>query len=470
MAQALSKATEELLDGLTKLQQRSQELPIGEAIRVSSLTEGLGFIYEKIRNALLLHEEHLWTKDAIFRILKRRFYEMLAGRKIARPLLEELIPSRYLENNSLAEGWVYEVDAVLEKYRRVFLILEACPRSRKENAYLKELELWFLGIAATELEETLFQAHHDRAFVTFFFRAMKERIVLPASLRKVNLNLEFYLASYRNFLMADNDMEAWTLFRLYFPEWENPRREFIEEIARDLAAVKARINAILRRPLRKELDRIFKKHSFLVDFLRELIARDPESARALLSDPDSLEKELRRHYQAKLSSLKRRLQRSVFRSAIFVLALKAFSAAVFEIPYLLANQELNLFFLTSTTLLPALLVFGIGRLIRVPDSEDNFLQFVMAFQKLIRQPDGEVVLDNLHLPKTRSIFGEVFITFGILVFLLAFFNFNWPSAILLLLFLSFAALLIIRFQKTAKGYFWGEEQDHPFLGELSLLG
>ena len=79
MARQLSRATEELFRELGELSFKlERERGEGEVIQVSDLTRGLGFLYEKIRNVLDYHEEHLWAKNAIERILKRRVHEILA--------------------------------------------------------------------------------------------------------------------------------------------------------------------------------------------------------------------------------------------------------------------------------------------------------------------------------------------------------------------------------------------------------
>jgi len=83
--ESLSQYTKNLLE---KIQDASTQKKEGDEfatspITVSNLTSGIEFLYEKIRNALEYREEHLWLKDAILRILKRRFFEILAKKKSA---------------------------------------------------------------------------------------------------------------------------------------------------------------------------------------------------------------------------------------------------------------------------------------------------------------------------------------------------------------------------------------------------
>jgi len=156
-ASGLSAETKELLEKIQQLNAQKEEAGPGiDLISVSNLTSGIEFIYEKVRNALDYHEEHLWLKNAILRILHRRLDEILAKQEIGKGLIEELIRGRYLENNCWPESKGREVDLILEKYRRVIEIIET--ETALSEKTTSRLEQWFLGIAATIFLDTSRQA------------------------------------------------------------------------------------------------------------------------------------------------------------------------------------------------------------------------------------------------------------------------------------------------------------------------
>lgn len=474
MATTLSRETEELLETLAKLTYETRhEGPGGEPIKVSSVTRGLGFLYEKIRNALDYHEEHLLTKNALFRILKRRLLEVIRGKKIGRAILEELIRGHYLENNAVPEGWALAIDEVLAKYHEVLLQLEEAHRVEEEESDLRDLQLWFLQLGAAEVEELLHQSHHDRAFISFFYEAMRQRIEIDPEVHVPDLDLQLYLASYRNFLLADEAMEAYTLFRLYFQEWENPRPEFLQELAKDLPGIRARIEKMLSQSIRKDLDRIFKRRSLLVLLLRDLIREDPEAARHTVGDPAKLEKTLRELYDERYKGNRSRLQRSAARAVVFIFATKMLLALLVEIPYELARtQNLNLFTLGLNTFVPPLLLVGAAVAIRMPGETENFLQLVMDFEKMIRGSEEPVIMDILRPKRKRPIFTQLtlavlyVLNFGLTFYLLWwFFNalrFNWVSAALFLFFLSLVSFFGLRLRKTANELAAVEERENLF--------
>ncbi|MFN7088454.1 MAG: hypothetical protein ACK4NX_01330, partial [Candidatus Paceibacteria bacterium] len=479
MARLLSEPTQTLLSAITQAQNLEEEMT-GEKIHVSSVTRGLGFFYEKIRNALDYHEEHLWMKNAIYRILKRRYYEILGGKKIGRAMLEELVRAHYLENDSIPEEIADIVDNTIFKYREALYILQETHKSDEQEAKLRKLELWFLGIAAAEIEELLNQDRYDESFISFFYRSMKERLAIDLNYKIQDKDLQIYLASYRNFLLADEDMESYTLFRLYFQEWENPDQAFIQNIGKELPQIKEKIESMLRQPARKNLDRIFKRRSLLVSLLKDIILQDPQSARSILEDPDELEAKLRELYETKYRLNRARLQRSAIRAIIFIFLTKVLLAFIAEIPYELVHTgDINFWVLGLNTFLPPLILVGVAATIRMPGEEQNILQLIVDFEKLILRSDSPVVLDILRPKKQRPIVMQTILIvfylfhFAITFFILSWFfkalHFNWLSGLLFILFLSLVSFFALRLRKTANELVAIEEKESAFRTILDFL-
>jgi hypothetical protein len=481
MAQTLSKEAEELLEALSQPAVIAFPEEEGqEAIRVSSLTRGLGFLYERIRNALDYHEEHLWLKNAILRILKRRFYEILGGKEIGKVIIEELIRGHYLENNTIPEIRAQELDTVIGKYREVLWLLQENYKREDLEQELSSLEFWFLGIAASEIEEILHQFHQDRAFIDFFYKSMKGCLKVDPELDIKDLDLELYLASYRNFLLADKDMESYILFRLYFPEWDDPSLDFLKNLSLELPRIKERIGVFLDRTIRRDLDRIFKKRSLLVFLLKDIIDDPSESAREVLSDPENLEIALRRHYESRYKANRARLQRSAVRAVVFIFITKMLLALLAEIPYeVVRTGDINFLSVGINTLLPPILLLGAALAIKMPGEEQNFLKIVMDFEKLIAQPTGPVVLDTIRQKKKKSIFTKAilsflyifnfFVTFLVLLWFFRLLNFSWLSAALFVFFLSLVSFFALRLRKTANELAAIEENEHSLRAIFDFL-
>jgi len=461
MPRTLSQPTEELLENLSQLESEThEEEPGGEKIRVSSVTRGLGFFYERIRNVLDYHEEHLWAKNAIFRILKRRFYEILGGKHVGKPLLEELIRGHYLENNSVPESYIDEVDTIIEKYRQACYTLEETYKGDEDESKAYGLETWLMSLAASEIEEMLHREHHDRHFIAFFYQAMKERLKIDPDVAMRDQDLHLYLASYRNFLLADEAMESYTLFRLYFPEWKSPSLAFVNEVTKELPAIKEKIAAMLKDPIRKDLDRIFKRRSLLVLLLKDIVGQDPIGAGGVLAQPEILEQTLRQLYEERYKVNRARLQRSAFRAVVFIFLTKIILALLAEIPYeVVRSGSVNFWTLGLNTLLPPLILVAVAATIRMPGEEQNLVQLVIDFEKIVAESDGPVILNILRPKKKRPIFTQAILVtlyvahFAVTLLALTWFfkllHFNWVSAVLFIFFLSLVSFFALRLRKTA---------------------
>lgn len=83
-----STIAQNLIQGL------SQSAPAGSAekIKVNTVASAASFVYEKIRNAVDLNEDHLVKKNAIFRILKRKLV-------LEKVLLENYLLDKYHSDN-----------------------------------------------------------------------------------------------------------------------------------------------------------------------------------------------------------------------------------------------------------------------------------------------------------------------------------------------------------------------------------
>lgn len=477
----LSSHTRELLERLQHINQTKEtQREITNVISVSDLTRGIEFIYEKIRNALEYHEEHLWLKNAIYRILSRRSDEIIAHEKIGREFIEELIRGRYLENNYWPESKAIEVDEILEKYRRVIEILET------ETSYttktIKILEQWLLGIAAVELENIFHTEQQDRVFINYFWHSIKERLAIDQELLSEELDQQLYLAVFRNFLQADIMMEHFELFRLKYPTWFTNPHEIEHDIGHNLLTIKQDLEMALRYPLRKQLDSLMKRRGLLILMLKNLIEQEKENSEQVLADPEILETKLKELYEARYRQGREKLKTAAIRAVFFIILTKMTLLFAIEIPYQIWHEgRLNYPALLVNMFLPPLLLIGSSFAIKMPGEEQNFLRVVSDFVKIIKQADTLFALDVIRLPKKRSapvqfalgtLYGLNFVFTGWLFYLLFhFLHFNIIDAFIFIFFLSLVNFFAFRLRKTTNELAAIEQKDHPLtmLLELALM-
>ncbi len=426
-------------------------------------------------------EEHLWLKNAINRILRRRLDEILAKGKIGSSLIEELIRGRYLENNYWPETKALAIEEILEKYRRVLELLET--RGQYPEKTVASLESWFLGLASVELEQSFQKSPKDRIYINYFWQSIKERVVIDPQLSSEEIEPQLYLAVFRNFLKADAAMEHFEIFRLRYPLWFSEPRKVEEKLASNLLEIKTSLEQALKYPLRKNLDSLMKKRGLLILILQDLIDEEKENALAVLNDPEQLEEKIKKFYEKRYLAGREKLQTAAIRAIVFLILTKMVLLFITEIPFQLwLEGQLHYQVLAINTLLPPLLLIASSFAIKMPGEEQNFLKLVSDFVKITKTPDSSLIaLDIIKAPKERS--WPVELSLGVLyglnfaftgwLFWLVFktFNFNVVDGFILVFFLSLVSFFAFRLRKTANELAAVEQKDHILMTviELALL-
>ncbi|KKU11138.1 MAG: hypothetical protein UX65_C0004G0033 [Parcubacteria group bacterium GW2011_GWB1_46_8] len=475
----LSIQTKELLEHIQKLNEQKQERQSDiDLISVSNLTSGIEFVYEKIRNALDYHEEHLWLKNAILRILKRRLDEILAKQSVGRGLVEELIRGRYLENNHWEESKTQQIDDILEKYRRVLEILET--QTALPEKTTSRLEQWFLGIAAVELENSFQKNHYDRLYIDYFWSSIKERLIVDPELASPEFDQQLYLSVFRNFLQADVQLESFELFRLQYPQWFTDSTAIEHSLANNIESIKLSFDHALRFPLRKKLDSIMKRRGLLISLLRDIIEEQNGQTAATLENPELLEGKLKEFYDKRYLAGRAKLQTAAIRAIIFLVLTKMALLFVTEIPYQRIHEgQLNIPVLLLNTLIPPFLLIGFSSMIRMPGEEQNFVKVVSDFVKIIKEPDPNGALESVKAPRKRSV--PVEISLGMLyglnfgftgwLFLNIFrtFSYNVVDGFVFVFFLSLVSFFAFRLRKTANEITAVEQKENLFMTVVEII-
>ncbi|KKS08393.1 MAG: hypothetical protein A2418_01880 [Candidatus Brennerbacteria bacterium RIFOXYC1_FULL_41_11] len=466
----LSFETKSLLEEIAqKNNQKTADQFTTSQISVSNLTSGIEFLYEKIRNALEYREEHLWLKDAVLRILKRRFFEILAKEKIGRELVEELIRGHYLKNDSFPENKTDEIDEILKKYRQVAEIFEK--KFNLEEKQNNKYEEWFLGITALEIVELISENKLDRSFINYFWNVTKKSTTTSPEISGEEFDQQLYLSVFRNFLKADELMEQYEIFRLKYEEWfENPK-DLIDKFGAELPELKKELQKSLGYGFRKDLDQVMKRRSLFIFMLQDMISQEKEGAERILNDPELLENKLKEIYDSHYQKGREKLQTSTIRAIIFIILTKMILLFAIEIPFQIWREgRINYLILGINTLIPPIILIISSLIIKMPGEEQNFLKIVSEFQKMIRYGQEMPPLDIVRNKQQRSwptklilwsIYGlNVFFTGWILNKFFNFFNFNVVDSAIFILFLSLISFFAIRLRKTANELAAVEERDH----------
>lgn len=460
---------------------RSPPSPAGEAevprLRVNEVVSTFANIYEKLRNAVEYHEEHLLRKNATERILKRRlrfgFGPTPEPHQMARLLIAELIRAGYLPNNAIPETKLGEVAVIVERA----LSLEQRSRQTITGDDARGLLEWITAILAADIEECLSPATRAEAMVRFAYRVVRQDV----RWRGVDLNererdLQLYLAVHRALVRSDQAMIRQRLFHLYLPEWRTADAETIQTIAQRLGTIRRAVEAQVNHPLAEPLLRAVKRYATAFLILKDVIEESDDPA-SRLTNPDELATAVQRQAERRYQTVGAKITRIAFRTILYIFLTKTILAILVEYPY-------ELFVVRSVDYLPLainiafhplfLLLIAISA--RVPGG-GNTQRLTDLIKGLLYQPHQR------HLPLEirrhrggflRAVFRLIYsfmylVSFGLIIWVLQRLGFNFLSTLIFLLFLSVVSFFGIRIRQQIRELSVTTEPENIFSTTFDLF-
>lgn len=450
-------------------------------IKVSTLISRLAFFYEKIRNAVDYDEDHLLRKNAIARILRRQIIiegvvKEADSLKISEHLLIELIRGSYLPNNQIPETKIKEVGVMLEKYINLKnqisarinadLTLKVDIDKAKDLINQKNgLIHWLLSLVACEIEENLAPNPVKQVIVNNLFDVLSKNIKLPADLPyEADLEIQIYLSISRNYLKFDEDMLSFVLFKYYNADWlDFNLREVltaddlkkIKIIAHNFSELKSEINNQLHHPLTRQLDKIVRTYALYASILVETVESDPVKVyNELQKGKKNFIALIRKVCAQKYHKAKKRLSRVALRSIIYIFLTKSIFVFIIEVPAIkFFNEPLNIMALAINVAFPAILLFVIVFLTRLP-GENNTDKIVNGIKEMTFAGSERKQAIVLRRPTSRNwfkdglyklIYTAAFLTsIYYIILALTKINFNWVSITIFLFFLAFVSFFSVR--------------------------
>lgn len=428
-----------------------------DRIKVGELSSKLVSIYERIRNAVEYHEEHLLRRNAIARILKRRFVRGVTGEEIARPLVEELIRARYLPNDKLPERIIEDIQIIIDKHITLINTASVDKRSKAK----RQIFQWILGIMASELEEFLIPHHRERALVDAMFRlAQKEMIFLDERLPEKERDIQIYLAVHRSLLKADFIWLRYQLLKLYYPDWATNDPDTIREVAGRFSALKNDIEKTLKHRLAPYLARHLQPYSVLFWILKDILEKEPKRAEKILSNPNIFNDFIKEACSSRYQKSYIVLRRSAVRAVIFIFFTKIILAFILEVPFdYYVEGSIDWRPLAINVFFHPLLMMLIAATTRVPSQKNTeritegmyWLVYGKGQEKIIFKPvkiPGVTTVKGLMINTLYAVM--YLITFGIIFWGLNSLGFNIVNGLLFVLFLSLISFFGIRIRQSAR--------------------
>ncbi len=426
-------------------------------IKVNVSISRLAFVYEKIRNAIDYKDEHLLRKNAMQRMLKRRFYTEDKKINLGRLLLTELIRARYLPNNEIPERIIVEVDAILEKY--LTLLMAVAPnRLTKERRQAAD---WIMSVCATDIEHHLVPPVREDALVECMYKAIRPDIDLALDIIDAReRDMQVYLAIHKSLIRSDAAILRYHLLHFFLPQWKRTTPAITEHFARKFWDYYRQIEYHVTHPFGDRLFRFVKRFTILFNILRDMIAENPEAFEDISRDPSLLEEKIRETCNFRYKQAHARLRRSYIRTIIYIFITKMMLALAVEFPY-------DVFIIKSTNYVPLainvifhpILMLFIASSIRVPSQRNTDKIVELVTRIVFEEPHQEFLYKKKKVftrsRVTEALFNIVYfitylVTFGLLVWLLRKFDFNIVSGFLFLFFLTVVSFFGMRLRNEVK--------------------
>lgn len=428
-------------------------VPEESRLTVHAAVSRFAVLYERIRNAVDYKDDHLLRRAAILRILKRQLILEKEAGPVAANLVRELIGARYLPNGELPESLITEVALRVHKYRSI------------EKTHIGSADHldWLLRVLSVEIEELLSDSTREKAFVTFLYDRLADRIRLKDSdIAEADVKLQIYLACHRTLLKADDDTLSYKLIRAYLPEWLRPQ-EWVESpgpIAERLVGIRHRVIKALRHPLGPRIQRVVKPWAVSLGAIRQAVEEKPDQLSVIFKDADSMKGAVGRIAESQYATAKAKLRRGAVRATVYIFLTKMLIAFALEVPVeKMVYGEVSYPILAINLLLPPMLMFIVALFIRVPGHNNTVRMQENAV--LLLSAEGVPVRD-LRLPKKRGVmasflFGLAYAATSLVIFacigaILFSLHFTWISAGIFIFFLCTVSFFAFRLRQNAREY------------------
>lgn len=441
----INLTTQQLINDLDNFH-RHKSKSSSKKVKTANVTQNLGSLYEKARNAMEFRADHLVRRAAIERILKRRFLLNQSNEKIAKLLIKELSWARYFSENNIESSKTSVVNNILEKYKNSIDI-------SKNNKYFNKV----IGLCACQIDESLAFNPFPQIMANYVFDSLNKRIDINESDIRVK-NIILYIACERVFSKNDDISISYKLLKVLLPNWTDSSTLF-----QTLDEIDNFLNNPIGPILKRKITNLIPPFNLIRDLAHE------SDFEKILKDPELLDKKSSELLNQKYIDASSKLLRASKRSIIYIFLTKMVFALLVEIPFELFFGRLNYFVLVINILFPPSLMFLFNMRIKKPDDKNSRVLIERAKEFIYNQ--NQIPSENIEIKSTtelkHKIFFYIFIissTFVVLgiFYLLDLLGFSFISQLIFLFFLTVVSFFAYRVREISNEYIVNDEYNESF--------
>jgi len=415
---------------------------------------GPAMVYEKIRTALEYQEEHHIFKNAIARIISRKYAFTMnpSAKRLVSDLISELSWANYINPENIKPEEYSVIIQIVDRY--LVFLREARSGFVKKGNLQKMIIQWM----ACEINELFHPEKEREVFLNYTSSVIGQNLSLEQSNVSPEENLiQLKIAIYSLVMKPDFYLIQYWLLKAIYPNWATMSLEDAGKIARSFDPYYNKINHSLNHPYRKNYLLFVKRNISPFTLLYRVLMTDGVDLEKLRNKPQILHTMMMDQYDRGIKSAKDKVWRGTFRALIFIFVTKISLAFLLEIPFdKFFSGHIDFVSLIINVTLPPLLMLAAGTFVKSPPSS-NYRTVSEAATNLITKGtllDKKVSLLNSKTSTLDNIFNSVYflITFGILlgvIWLLAFLKFNIISITLFFVFVSAVSFFSFRIRNIA---------------------
>ena len=447
-----------LIESFTK----TEISPHHKKIVVNQLVSRFASWYEKVRNVMDYKEDEVILRTAIERILKRRIILGGDGKKIAEPLVRELVWARYFPDESLSEEVIDKISEKIDLYIGL-------KDSIIKNHIIGDLKAaeWMYHLMSSDIEHLLHPDKQTDVMANYMYQVIKNNVEIQDDTEQ-NRDVQVFIAVRRAFAKDDIAFLRFHLFSQFFGK--SLTSENLTKISENFEACYKEIQQQLSYPRKDRIYNYVKGKTGIFSILEDLLLIHKEDIKELYENKEEFSKSIYEICQARYNKISQRIRTAIIRSVFFLLLTKAFFAFAIEGTYeSIMYGSITWRSLLLNTGIPPLLMITVSFFLRAPkkDNSDRILKYIT----MIMSENTPKIGNSLIIKKVedkRPILNIIFrtlwflsylLSFGFIAFVLTKLDFNRVSQGIFLFFLAIVSFLTYRISLMTKEYMVDGKQD-----------
>lgn len=447
----LSPLARALLESLQKTSSNEHH----NKIVVNSLVSKVASWYEKLRNAMDYREEEVILRAAIERILKRRILLGGNGKKIAEPLVRELVWARYFPDESVSEALVEQIEKKINLYMQ-FRDDVADKKILKES----DATEWMYHLMSSDIEYLLNPLTEREIVCNFMYQVLRRNAFITDDTEQ-NRDVQVFIAVRKAFSKDDLPFLRFHLFTQFFSEGMTEKT--YADIIEKFSICYKEIQDQLSYPRKDRIYNYVKSKTGVFLILDDLLDIYKGGFKELYEKKEEFEKAVFEVCQVRYSSISGKIRRAVIRSVIFILLTKVFFAFGIEGTFeSLFYGSVSWKSIALNTTFPPLLMVVAAFFLRSPKRDNS--QKILRYLKIVLSqdlPSFENPLAIKKIPDKRPFLNTIFnilwlltflVSFGGIVYVLSMLHFNPISQGIFLFFVAIVSFLTYRISLASREY------------------